>query len=48
MFVIRDFVGNTPKSELQSVLQDELVKIWNSIEKVHLNTFKSPYISFLA
>lgn len=36
LFVVRDYVGVTPIDALESVLNDEITKIWNSIEKVYL------------
>lgn len=33
LFVIRDFVGNTPKENLASTLTETLLKIWDSLNK---------------
>jgi hypothetical protein len=33
LFVIRDFVGNTPLRNLQKTIEDDLHKIWNDLSK---------------
>jgi hypothetical protein len=33
LFVIRDFVGNTPLTNLQKTIEDDLHKIWNELSK---------------
>ena len=33
LFVIRDYVEITPKEQLSAVILDEMMKIWNNLEK---------------
>ena len=36
LFVIRDFVGNTPLENLQKNIEDDMHKIWNELSKVFI------------
>ena len=47
LFVIRDYVGKTPRENLAKILKDDLCRIWDSIQKLlHIHSDNSIYDFF--